>query len=83
MTSFEIGYNRRHWVTFDIKDATPEEIALLRQHEQSDYSEEVFTMLSKMSEDGRLSDPYDESSEDMPQYFDEHQEPNIISVEEA
>lgn len=81
MTTVEIGYERRHWVSLTIKDATPKEVALLRQHEQGDYVPEVFEMLNAMDAAGRLSYS-DDSSEDMPQYFAQESSPNIIGVEE-
>ena len=79
MASIEIGYNRRHWVKFNIADATPEEIALLQEHHHGDYNESVFEMLLAMEDAGRLTVLRDES-DDTPEYFNEHVDPNILVV---
>lgn len=78
MAVIEIGYNARHYVTIDIKDATEEELKILSAAEQNDYVHEAFALLAQMKADGRLSD--DAAGWD--EYLDRDVDPNIISVEE-
>jgi hypothetical protein len=76
MATIEVAYNTREYVTFQIKDATPEEVEILRDAEQGDYQSKAFTLLTEMAEAGRLFD-----DEVAPEIFSEHVDPNIISVE--
>jgi hypothetical protein len=81
MATVEIGHNVRRYVTFEIKDATPDEILRLKEAEQNDWQPEVYALLSAMDEAGRLTE-VEEYHEDGPEVFSEHAEPNIISVED-
>jgi hypothetical protein len=82
MASVEIGYNRRCYVTFEIKDVTPEEFAQIEQAVQNDYDEETFTLLRKMEAEGRLTQ-ISEEHEDGPEVFAQHVEPNVIDITEG
>jgi hypothetical protein len=81
-TTVEIGHNVRRWTTFEIKDATAEEVALLHQYEQGDYNEAVFSMLAAMDAAGRLVE-VEFSIEQNAEVFSEHVDPNIIGVDDA
>jgi hypothetical protein len=81
VVTVQIGHNVRRYVTFEIKDATPDEILLLRDAEQNDWQPEVYALLSSMDEAGRLTE-VEEDYEDGPEVFSEHAEPNIIGVED-
>ncbi|QIQ63675.1 hypothetical protein SEA_NIKE_95 [Microbacterium phage Nike] len=59
----EIGYDVRHWVTFEIKDATPEEIEILENDD-----EESIELAAAMWKARRLTE-VDEHEEDGANYF--------------
>ena len=82
MATVEIGYDRRCYVTFEIKDATPEEIAQIEQAVQNDYDEETFALLRKMDAEGRLTQ-LSEDHEDGPEVFVQYVHPNIIDITEG
>lgn len=81
MAEIEVGYDRRTYVRFSIKDATEEELRLLRSHEQSDYVHEAMNLLSNMEESGRLT-VIAESADSTPEYFTRAVDPNITDVSE-
>lgn len=74
MATIEIGYNRRTWVTFAVKNATPEEIATLEGDD-----DQTFTLLRKMETEGRL-EIVTETYDDNPDRLSEHGEPGLIEV---
>lgn len=69
----EIGYNRRHWVTFAIKNPTPEELETLNGEDE----EQALELCRELDKADRL-DLVSDSEEDVPEYFAEHSEPAII-----
>jgi len=81
MAEIEVGYDRRNYVRFEIKDATEEELRLLRLHEHGDYVHEAMNLLTNMEEAGRLT-VIAESADGNPAYFDRAVDPNIVDVSE-
>lgn len=60
----EIGYDVRHWVTFEIKDATPEELEILENDDEASIE-----LAAAMWKAKRLKE-VDEHEEDGADYFD-------------
>lgn len=81
MATVEVGYNVRRWTTFQIKDATPEELEVLSGAVQNDYQPEPFTLLTEMEAAGRLTE-IDSSTETGGEQFTRYVDPNIIEVDE-
>lgn len=64
-TEIVVGYDRRCWARFTVKDATPEEIAMLEMED----STEALVMAAQMDREGRLDYQY-ENQDDSPEFFD-------------
>jgi hypothetical protein len=69
-----LGADVRHWLSFEVKDATEEEIAVLIGPEDA-----ALALASKLDKDERLI--YEEQNvDDFPDYFDEGSHPAILDV---
>lgn len=66
MTTIIIGYNRRHWATFSVADATSEEIDVLENPD----SPEALALAKKLDAAGRLTFVSETSDGDC-DYFNE------------
>lgn len=64
-TTITIGYDRRCWATFTVKDATPEELEVL-----GDDSTEALELARELDRAGRL-EHQSEDKDDAPDYFGE------------
>ncbi|QUE25389.1 hypothetical protein SEA_FIZZLES_95 [Microbacterium phage Fizzles] len=73
----EVGYDVRHWATFEIKDPTPEEIETIDNDD-----EESIELLRNMERDGRLTF-IEDHKEDNPDYFDTETSGIIGVVDES
>jgi uncharacterized membrane protein len=74
-TKFTLGTSVRHWVTFEVKDATDEERTLLARGDEG----EAIALARKLDADDRLI--YEEQNvDDNPDYFDEDSDPSILDV---
>ncbi|QNJ55592.1 hypothetical protein SEA_PHINKY_101 [Microbacterium phage Phinky] len=71
----EVGYNVRHWATFEIKDPTPKEIEVIDNDD-----EDSIELLQTMHRDGRLTFVEDHE-EDNATYFDTETSGIIGTVE--
>lgn len=77
MATITVGYNKRCWATFEVKDPTPEEIAILE--ERGSDSDEVTDLLRHLEAEERLIFQ-SEDQDDNPTYFQEWDEPSVIMV---
>lgn len=83
MTTVKIGYDRRCWATFELKDASPLELAALRRafetgsDADTDVAKEI---LSKMQSDERLAFTC-EDQDPSPDYFADYAEPLVVDLE--
>lgn len=75
MSTITIGTDVRHWVTFDVKNLTADEIATLLAD-----TEDSHQLLRNMAADGRLEYLF-EDSDDNPDYLSDASELSIIEVE--
>lgn len=73
-TQVEIGYNKRCWAVFTVKDATAEETAILSREGDTD---EVTDLLRHLDAEERLIF-ISEKQDDNPTYVQEWDEPHIV-----
>lgn len=71
----QVGYNHRTWVSFEIKDATPEEITTLARGDE----EEAIALAAQMDEAGRLT-RVEEERDECPEIFTSAVECSILDV---
>lgn len=76
-TTVTIGADVRHWITFEVKDVTPEEVSIL---ERGDEDPEALDLLNEMRDANRLW-WLEEQSDDDANYFSTASQPSIITVE--
>jgi hypothetical protein len=74
LTTIVIGYDTRTWTTFDVKDATPEEVEIL-----AEQSEESVKLAQKLEADGRLAEinTQEEAGVDK---FESHRDPQVVEA---
>lgn len=74
-TTFTLGTSVRHWLTFEIKDATDEERTLLARGDEG----EAIDLARKLYYGERLTQ-LDENTDDNPDYFEEAADPSVLDV---
>lgn len=72
----ETGYDKRCWVTWQVKDATPEEIEILDGNE-----DDALELVRQLDAADRL-EYVSENQDDNPDYFSEYASPGVIGTRE-
>lgn len=78
-TTITIGADVRHWITYEVKDATPEEIAILERGWWNEDSEAI-PLLREMRDAGRL-ERFGEDSDSYADHFSAESNSAITAVE--
>jgi hypothetical protein len=76
-TTITIGADVRHWITYKIKDVTPEELEIL---ERGDDDPDALDLLREMEDADRLVYVW-ERSDDYANHFSAESGPSIIAVD--
>jgi hypothetical protein len=72
--TIQVGYNLRSWVSYEVKDATPEEIEILRGDDDA-----ALALGMELDEAGRLIEQSTDH-DDNPEIFTEAVDASIIDV---
>ena len=78
MTSIVVGTNVRAWITFDVADATPEEIAVLSKLD----SDEAVALATDLDNAGRLTE-INCQYEDNPPVWEKQAGPAVIGIDDV
>jgi hypothetical protein len=78
VTSIVVGTNVRTWITYDVADATPEEVAVLSNLD----SPEALALAIDLDNAGRLTE-INCQYEDNPSVWTEEDQPAVIEIDDG